>query len=175
MDSLNALILAQRKANLSTHPIQIEVLDAHDEAPEFGRNALESLKTANGPLAGLNISFAHEHYEWNKPETLQHFFKDLPPDAISLGSSEGGLFHYATDDVIRANLEALREYTGNNFTFSGSLSPDTPLSREPLTFSGAAIRFFQPDAFEKLVSDTGWRIDRQVEVLRTLCVRLVKA
>jgi len=177
MDSLNALILAQRKspATLSTHPIQIEVLDAHDEGPHFGRNALESLQTANGPLSGLNIRFAHQHYDWNKPDALKDIFKDLPADAISLGSSEGGLFHYATDEAVRANLEALRDCTGSRFTFSGSLTPDTPANRTSLRFSGAAMRFFQPEVFEKLVHDTGWRIDRQVEVLRTLCVRLVKA
>jgi hypothetical protein len=177
MDSLNALILAQRKASasLSTHPIQIEVLDAHDEGPHFGLNALESLKTANGPLSGLNIRFTHQHYDWNKPASLKDVFKDLPADAISLGSSEGGLFHYANDDVIRANLEALREYTSSDFSFSGSLTPDTPVNRASLSFSGAAMRFFKPEVFEALLRDTGWRIDRQVEILRTLCVRLVKA
>ena len=177
MDSLNALILAQRKSSssLTTHPIQIEVLDAHDEGPHFGLNALESLKTANGPLSGLNIRFAHQHYDWNKPSSLKNVFKDLPADALSLGSSEGGLFHYAPDDVIRANLEALRDYTGSRFSFSGSLTPDTPVNRASLSFSGAAMRFFRPDTFESLVHGTGWRIDRQVEVLRTLCVRLVKA
>jgi hypothetical protein len=177
MDSLNALILAQRKspASLSTHPIQIEVLDAHDEGPHFGRNALESLKTANQPLSGLNIVFAHQPYDWNKPESLQDVFKNLPAEAISLGSSEGGLFHYATDDVIRANLEALRDCTGRGFSFSGSLTPDTPVNRASLSFSGAAMRFFNADTFASLVRDTGWRIDRQVDILRTLCVRLVKA
>lgn len=177
MDSLNALLLAQRKspASLSSHPIQITVLDAHDEGPHFGLNALESLKTSNGPLSGLNIRFAHQHYDWNKPASLKDLFKDLPADAISLGSSEGGLFHYASDEVIRANLEALREHTGSHFTFSGSLTPDTPVNRASLSFSGAAMRFFQPSSFESLVRDTGWRIDRRVEVLRTLCVRLVKA
>jgi len=175
MDSLNALILARQAsvASLSSHPIQIDVLDSHDEAPRFGRNALDSLKALTGPLAGLNASFAHQHYDWNKPESLREIFNRLPAEAISLGSSEGGLFHYATDDVIRSNLEALRGCTGNKFSFSGSLTPDTPINRASLAFSGAAVRFFHPDVFESLVRETGWRIDRQVEVLRTLCVRLV--
>jgi hypothetical protein len=177
MDSLNALILARHRApaSLSGRPIQIEVLDAHDEGPHFGRNALESLKTANGPLAGLNIRFAHQPYDWNKPELLRDIFKDLTSDTISLGSSEGGLFHYATDEAIRANLEVLRDCTRSSFSFSGSLTPDTPVNRASLGFSGAAMRFFRPEVFEALVHDTGWRIDRQVEVIRTLCVRLVKA
>jgi hypothetical protein len=54
------------------------------------------------------------------------------------------------------------------------LSLDTPANRASLSFSGAAIRFFKPDVFEALVRNTGWRIDRQVEVLRTLCFQLVK-
>jgi len=176
MDSLNSLILAQQKSStsLSIHQIQITVLDTQAEGSYFGRNALESLQTANGPLSDLNISFTHQPYDWNKPASLKNIFKDLPADAISLGSSEGGLFHYATDEVIRANLEELRECTGSHFTFSGSLTPDTPLNRAALSFSGAAMRFFKPEVFETLIHDTGWRIDRQVEVLRTLCVRLVK-
>jgi hypothetical protein len=174
MDSLNALILAQRKFSLSTHPIQIAVLDAHEEGPHFGFNALASLQTGKGPLSDLNINFVHQPYDWNKPETLRDICKDLPADAIGLGSSEGGLFHYAPDEVIRANLEALRDCTGSGFSFSGSLTPDTPVNRASLSFSGAAMRFFHPDIFEKLLRDTGWRIDCQVEVLRTLCVRLVK-
>lgn len=177
MDSINALILAKQRspAFIAAHPIKINVLDAHDEGPHFGRNALELLQTANSPLSGLNIHFAHEHFDWNKPESLKDVFKDLPADTISLGSSEGGLFHYATDDVIRSNLEALHEYTGRNFSFSGSLTPDTPVNRTSLGFSGAAMRFFRPAVFEALVRGTGWRIDRQVQVLRTHCVRLVKA
>jgi len=177
MDSLNALLLTQRKSSavLATHPIQIAVLDAQDEGPHFGLNALKSLQTANGPLSDLNVVFAHKHYDWNKPASLRDVFKNLRTDAISLGSSEGGLFHYATDDVIRANLEALRDCTGSRFSFSGSLTPDTPANRASLSFSGAAMRFFHPNVFESLVHDTGWRIDRQIEVLRTLCVRLAKA
>jgi hypothetical protein len=176
MDSLNALILAQRRSApaLSSHPIQIVVLDAHDEAPQFGRNALAALQTSDGPLTGLKISFAHRHYDWNHPESLREIFAHVPDNAISLGSSEGGLFHYASDEVIRANLETLRDCTGRGFSFSGSLSPDTPANRASLSFSGAAIRFFKPDVFEALVRETGWRIDRQVAVLRTLCFQLVK-
>ena len=177
MDSLNALILAQRRSApaLSSHPIQIAVLDAHDEAPQFGRNALAALQLPDGPLSGLKISFAHRHYDWTHPESLREIFAHVPDNAISLGSSEGGLFHYASDDVIRANLETLRDCTGRVFSFAGSLSPDTPANRASQSFSGAAIRFFKPEIFEALVRDTGWRIDRQVEVLRTLCFLLVKA
>ena len=177
MDSLNALILARHRApaSLSGRQIQIKVLDAHDEGPDFGRNALESLKTASGPLSGQDIRFTHQPYDWNKPELLRDVFKDLSSDTVSLGSSEGGLFHYAPDDVIRANLAMLRDCTGSGFSFAGSLTPDTPVNRASLGFSGAAMRFFRPEDFEALVHDTGWRIDRQVEVIRTLCVRLVKA
>jgi hypothetical protein len=176
MDSLNALILAQRKSApaLAMSSIQIAVLDAHDEAPQFGRNALAALQTPDGPLTGLKISFAHRHYDWNHPESLREIFTHVPDNAISLSSSEGGLFHYASDEVIQANLEALRDCTGRGFSFSGSLSLDTPANRASLSFSGAAIRFFKPDVFEALVRNTGWRIDRQVEVLRTLCFQLVK-
>jgi hypothetical protein len=177
IDSLNALLLAQREpsASLSTRPIHIAVLEAHDEGPYFGRNALESLHTANGPLARLNIHFAHQHYDWNNTDSLRNICQDIPADAVCLGSSEGGLFGYATDDAIRANLQALRAYTSGSFTFTGTWSPDTPGNRESMNFSGAASRVFQPDAFEKLLRDTGWRIDRQTDGLGTRCIRLAKA
>ena len=37
---------------------------------------------------------------------------------VALGSSEGGLFHYGDDATIRVNLEALREYSGPDFSFT---------------------------------------------------------
>ena len=177
MDSLNALLLARRQAPaaLAGHPVRIEVLDLHDEAPAFGRRALDALGAAGAPLAPLDIGFRHEPYDWNQPESLRGILRGQADGAVGLGSSEGGLFSYAGDEVIRANLEVLRAGTGRDFTFTGTYSPEHPLTRAALRFSRAASRFFAPEAFARLVRAAGWRIDRDIEAVGTRCVRLAKA
>jgi hypothetical protein len=177
MDSLGALLLTQRHAGaaLARHPIRIEVLDLLDAAPAFGRNALDALKTAGAPLAPLDVGFRHEPYDWNQPDSLREVLRRPPDGAISLGSSEGGLFDYAPDDVIRENLEILRDGSDRHFTLAGTYSPESSRARAVLHFSHAATRFFEPAAFEKLTRDAGWRTDRQVEGIGTRCFRLVKA
>jgi len=176
MDSLGALLLTRRDvpAALAGRPVRIEVLDLHDEAPAFGQNALEALRAAGAPLAGLDITFRHEPYDWNRPETLRERLRPLADGAVALGSSEGGLFSYASDEVIRRNLAILREGTGRDFRFAGTYSPEHPLSRAALRFSQASSRFFAPEAFASLVRSAGWRIDRDLEAVGTRCVRLAK-
>ena len=48
-------------------------------------------------------------------------------------------------------------------------------NRAALALTGAAVRYFAMEAFEALVRRSGWRIERQVPTLRSLCVRLAKA
>jgi hypothetical protein len=177
MDSLNAIILARQRSaeTVSGRPIHVVVLDPHDEAPGFGRNALESLRSPGGRLAGLDVTFVHEPYDWDRPETLRALLARQPGNAIAVGSSEGGLFHYGSDEAIRANLRVLHDCTAPHFALVGSLSPDTPATRDQLAIGGAAVRLFRADAFAALVRDTGWRVDQEVEIFRTLCFRLVKA
>jgi hypothetical protein len=177
MDDLNALILARRRAPelLAGRAVRIEVLDLHDEGPAFGRNALAALRAPGAPLAGVDAVFEHRHYDWNKPEMLRESFAGTGEGAVVLGSSEGGLFHYGDDATIRVNLEALREYSGPGFGFTGSVGIDSPQNRAALGLTGAAVRYFTLEAFEALVRRSGWRIERQAETLRSLCVRLAKA
>jgi len=177
MDDLNALILAQRRAPelLAGRAVRIEVLDLHEEGPAFGRNALAALREPGAPLAGVDAVFEHRDYDWNRPATLLESFAGTAGGAITLGSSEGGLFHYGDDATIRVNLEALREYSGPSFSFTGSVGIDSPENRAALALTGAAVRYFKMDAFEALVRRSGWRIERQVPTMRSLCVRLTKA
>jgi hypothetical protein len=177
MDDLNALILVRQQAPaaLAGRPVRITVLDLQEEAPEFGRRALAALQVPGAPLAGGTAVLEHRRYDWHRPETLRELLAEPAGGAVALGSSEGGLFHYGDDAVIRANLAALREFSGPGFSFTGTMSPDTQANRAAITFSGAAVRYFQMEVFEALVCDTGWRIERRAESLRSLCVRLVKA
>jgi hypothetical protein len=177
MDDLNALILARRRAPelLAGRAVRIEVLDLHEEGPAFGRNALAALREPGAPLAGVDAVFEHRHYDWNRPETLRESFAGAGGGEVLLGSSEGGLFHYGDDATIRVNLEALREYSGPGFGFTGSVGIDSPENRAALALTGAAVQYFKVEAFEALVRRSGWRIDRRVPTLRSLCVRLAKA
>jgi hypothetical protein len=175
MDDLNALILVQRRAPelLAGRAVRIEVLDLHEEGPAFGRNALAALRAPGAPLADVDVGFEHRHYDWNRPETLRESFPG--DDALALGSSEGGLFHYGDDATIRVNLEALREYSGPGFGFTGSVGIDSPENRAALALTGAAVRYFTLEAFETLVRRSGWKIERQAATMRSLCVQLAKA
>jgi len=111
LDSINAIILLSRShADLLKRPILIHVLDAQSEGPAFGAQALAALRTAGGPLQGLNVEFRHRAYDWNDAAALKSFLAEhVPQGAVSAASSEGGLFEYGGDDAIVANLAALRE------------------------------------------------------------------
>jgi hypothetical protein len=109
IDSLNALILLQRDAPaLLARPIQILVLDIDPAGPIFGANAVGALTQGGRALAGLDLSFRHECYDWNRTETLDDIVRQSAAQGTILAaSSEGGLFEYGSDDAIVANLSAL--------------------------------------------------------------------
>jgi hypothetical protein len=110
IDSLNALILLRRDAsNLLERPIQILVLDIDSPAPTFGANAVAALTRDGRALAGLDITFRYEPYDWNRAELLDDLVRQVATQGgILVASSEGGLFEYGSDAAIVANLSALR-------------------------------------------------------------------
>jgi len=109
LDSMNAVIVLNRgRPELLQRPIVIDVLDAQDDGPWFGANALAALQGPGGALRGLGIEFLHRAYDWNDPTKLRALVADLMSrGAIMAASSEGGLFEYGTDQAIVANLKAL--------------------------------------------------------------------
>jgi hypothetical protein len=109
IDTLNALILLKRDApDLLARPIQILVLDIDSAGPTFGANAVAALTQDGRALAGLNLSFRHEFYDWNRTETLDDVVRQSAAQgAILAASSEGGLFEYGSDNAVVANLSAL--------------------------------------------------------------------
>jgi hypothetical protein len=110
MDSLNALILlAHFKDALCNRQIVVHVLDVDDKGALFGRNALAAMMAPGYPLAGLDIEFRHQAYDWNDPEPLRRLIDSASAgNAIVAASSEGALFEYGSDAAIAANLDVLR-------------------------------------------------------------------
>jgi hypothetical protein len=109
IDSLNALILLARDhPALMERKITIHVLDRDEAGPAFGRNALAAMMAPGRKLAGFDIAFQHQPYDWNDPHLLERLMEELAgARAVVAASSEGGLFEYGNDAAIVANLQAL--------------------------------------------------------------------
>jgi hypothetical protein len=108
LDSINALImLARAHAALIHRPIAIHVLDTQQDGPAFGARALLALTAPEAPLHGFEVRFQHHAYDWNDTAPLERLLAGLAAGgAIIAASSEGGLFEYAADDAVVANLTA---------------------------------------------------------------------
>jgi hypothetical protein len=175
-DSLNALMLLQKQnaAWLIPRSIHVHVLDLHPEAPRFGQRALASLQEPGAPLHGLRVRMEHVPYDWANPSTLRSLLQEIEPDAVVAGSSEGGLFHYASDEEVIANLEALRDETPPDFVLTGSIGWENPLTRHSRNFTGLATRTFAVEAFDRILRQTGWSLDRETSGLTRQIIRLRK-
>jgi len=111
LDSINGLLLLKKKRPELLHrAIMIHVLDRNPDGAFFGANALAVLKGEDGPLNGLDVSFAHQDYDWDQPAPLTRLMQDLTAaGALIIASSEGGLFEYGSDQAIVDNLRILHE------------------------------------------------------------------
>ena len=109
IDSLNALILLrQAEPALLDRSIALTVMDIDTAGPHFGANALAALQGEGRPLAGLEVIFRHESYDWNQPDLLAQRLREAAArGAVIAASSEGALFEYGSDEAIVANLQAL--------------------------------------------------------------------
>jgi hypothetical protein len=162
VDSTNALIiLNSRDGDLLQRPIVIHVLDSDDAGPFFGRNALAALMANGGPLAGLDVTFDHRSYDWNRPAFLEALLRELgTAGAIVAASSEGGLFEYGSDAAIVANLAALRD--GGVRLIAGSVTRDDEARRRMIIMSGFRLIPRGLEGFAPLAARGGYRI-AQVE------------
>jgi hypothetical protein len=159
MDSLNAVIMLQRRhAELLRRPIRIHVLDPDDAGPWFGARALDALNSPGGPLAELDISFAHLSYDWNEPEKLRLFVGSLGRDAMIAASTEGALFEYGDDRSVIANLKSLR--AGGVCLVCGSATSGDP-ERRRMIASGPFRLFPRGVAgFAPLAREAGFTIEK---------------
>jgi hypothetical protein len=162
IDSLNALIvLRRRNPTLLARPIAIHVLDIDAAGPHFGAAALAALSGQDQPLAGLDIAFTHEFYDWNKRALLGDLVQRAAAQgAILAASSEGALFEYGSDDAIVANLATLR-YGGRGAKLVvGSVTSADALHRQTVASTRFKLVPRGLENFRPLAERGGFRIAR---------------
>ncbi|HWR53067.1 MAG TPA: hypothetical protein VN428_18290 [Bryobacteraceae bacterium] len=181
-DSLNALIVLNKEHPecVRGRPISIQVLDLDREGPQFGSRALAALLADGAPLAGLSATLDAVEYNWADASRLRQVLDGIEPGAAAVGSSEGGLFDYGSDEQIVANLAALREGTPPEFVMVGSVVRDvnTLDPRLRATVQPGArplIRYLGLDAFRPLARQAGWAIERVIDSVAHHAVSLRKA
>jgi hypothetical protein len=161
-DSLNALIvLRRRNPALLARRIAIHVLDIDTAGPRFGASALAALSTPDQPLAGLDVVFTHEQYDWNAPAPLADLVRRAESQgAIVVASSEGALFEYGDDDAIVANLRALHSDGRGARAVVGSVTSADALHRQSVANTRFKLVPRGLDGFRPLAARGGFRIAR---------------
>jgi hypothetical protein len=170
-DSFNALILLQREHAewLAGRRIFIHVLDIDQAGPNFGARAVAALTSDGAALRGLDVGFHFAEYDWTKPAALRDAIGRIGvDDSVVAGSSEGGLFLYASEGDIMANLNVFRDCTPANAVMVGSFAREAATLdarlRTMVNLPGApAIRHLGLDAFRSLAANAGWEIERTLD------------
>ncbi len=162
IDSLNALILLRRAgSDALTRQITIQVLDVDARGPLFGANALAALSAEGGALAGVEVAFSHETYDWNRPARLEELVRQAAArGAIIAASSEGGLFEYGSDEAIVANLKALHAGGRGARLVAGSVTRADAIRRRSIGACGFKLVPRGVDGFAPLAEAAGFRVDR---------------
>ena len=165
IDSLNALILLRRAgSDALARQITIQVLDVDARGPLFGANALAALRAEGGALAGVEVAFSHEPYDWNRPARLEELVRQAAArGAIIAASSEGGLFEYGSDEAIVANLKALQAGGRGARLVAGSVTRADAIRRRSIAACGFKLVPRGVEGFAPLAEAAGFRVDR-VEV-----------
>jgi hypothetical protein len=166
MDSLNALILIRKEQPelLATRRIGISVLDLDKAGPGFGSRAVSALCAEDAPLHGLDVTLEHIAYDWNHASKLEEFLSRFGPDDAAIGSSEGGLFEYGSDEVIAENLRVLRQSTPADFAMLGSIMRDDDIPRWIQATSKFSLRILGSARFRALVRSSGWDVRHLTEL-----------
>jgi hypothetical protein len=172
MDSLNALILLRSRdpAALEGRRLDIYVLDRDEAGPAFAARALGALMAEGLPLHGLDARLTYLPYDWSDAGALRDLAEELGRERAACAlSSEGGLFEYAGDEAIAANLRAAAEGLSSGCG-SRSLPPWVgTISRVegPAAFlngaSGAALRLRPRPELEAAVAAAGYRLTRTLD------------
>ncbi len=165
LDSLNALILIQKEHPelLGGRRICIHVLDLDRVGPGFGSRAVTALLAEGAPLHSLEITLNQVVYDWAHVSELQKEVGLIDPDDVVIGSSEGALFEYGSNEIITENLRVLMESTPASFVMIGSIVRDENIPRWIQSTSKMALRTFKLDIFRTLVGNIGWVIGRVID------------
>lgn len=176
MDSINTLILLRKEKPelLAGRRMDITVLDVDGAGPSFGSRALSALSSEGAPLHGLDVALERFPYDWTNPSGLQDLLGRIGLDDVAIGSSEGGLFEYASNDVILENLRALRPGTPADFCVVGSIMRDDDIPHWFQVTSRFPLHSFKLPDFTSLVRGSGWDVRRFTElnpIQQVICLR----
>jgi hypothetical protein len=160
VDSLNALILIQfRRPQLLRRPVKILVFDIHTIGPSFGAKAAEVLQQPSQPLAGIDLQFTHQPYDWNDPTPLESMIRQSAKQgAIIAASSEGALFEYGDDAVIFSNLRAIHLNGSGAKLIVGSVTAGDDRRRASVKRAHFKLVPRNIENFGQLVGDAGFAL-----------------
>jgi hypothetical protein len=164
IDSLNALLLLRREqpALLAARRVTVAVLDGDARGPAFGARALAALQAPGAPLAGLELQLTSFAYDWREPSGMALALQAAQSQgAFCIGSSEGGLFEYGSDQDILGNLRALAG-VADGFCMVGSVTRDDEVMRTLKLTSTAATRPRGLSVFSELIARAGWRVTHSI-------------
>jgi hypothetical protein len=167
-DSINAIIMVHKKdpSLLKNREIEISVFDIDRFGPSFAKNCVESLKSHGNYFSGLNISFNHMYYNWNDTTILKDFLLKRK-EWLTIASSEGGLFEYATDEDIIRNLNVLHDNSQNNMKIVGSAIRDVntvdPGIIASMKLTNIKARLLGTEGLKKTLNETNWAIENMME------------
>jgi len=161
-DSWNALIMLRGAGVLQQRAVSIVAFDREEAGSTFARRALETLRAQRAPLAGVNVAFRHEPYDWSDADHLRSRLRDMPGADLCAVSSEGGLFEYGSDDVVVANLRVLHESTTTETIVVGSATREGNPVRASQVATHILTRPRTLDAFAAIVREGGWNISRVI-------------
>ena len=100
--------------------------------------------------------------EKNKKPGVCYAFTD-DGGSLAIGSSEGGLFEYASDGEIAANLATLHAETPEDFAMVGTAFRDERISWVMKNMGGMSFQPRTLESLEELVDGAGWKVTRAIE------------
>jgi hypothetical protein len=162
IDSLNALIVLHRKdPALLRRAIRLLVLDIDTIGPAFGARAAAVLVHPGNPLSGLDLHYEHQPYDWNDTRSLiERIRQSIASDAILAASAEGGLFEYANDSAIVANLKALAAQGRGATHVVGSVTSSDPLRCASIKRAQFKLVPRGVEGFRPLADQAGFEVTR---------------
>lgn len=155
IEAMNAMILLAKDDPGRSRRFRLDLLDVGDEGLALARSALSELLAPNGPLAGTKGSLVHTCYSWNEPGSLEALLQFGGKEYI-IASSEGGLFEYASDETIVANLQALRSL--GDIPIAGSVLRDDKAGRAMVARSPFNLQALGLSGVDRLAKRAGYSI-----------------
>jgi len=191
MDSLNALMVLFRAdpSALEGRKVVISVLDLDEAGPAFASRALDAWRAEGMPLARLALRLERIAYDWRDAGALRELGRAACAEgAACVVSSEGGLFEYAADEDIAANLRGLAEGWAEGWTDGRAGGADVQARRPPVWIgtmsrvdgpaaflngaSGSPVRLRPRAARETAAETVGYRLTRAVDCPLSTSFRL---